>query len=430
MDNLQFIKQQLIAQIEGHQVSSATEIIQFQFTVTANINILCWLKAQSSYPQVYLNMTEGSNVLACIGQVRSFSTMSQAQQFVQQQHLPLVGGVQFCGQPHFILPRLMLQQIDQHLSVRLFISQQDFSQDKLQALSVLKQLDKLTALSAINNELHIVQQKADQLQWCAWVEEGLNLIKQGELGKIVLANESIFKTLHSLNPLDFLAESEQHNIGCYHFLWALNEQSVFLGSTPELLYRRQGQQLQTEALAGTAFMTEDNQLNEQQGQWLLQDPKNEYENQLVVKGICEQLTPLVTDIQITEVALKKLRKVQHLKRSIYAQLKSNCSDQQILAAIHPTAAIAGLPQQAAQSAVQNIENFDRTWYAGALGVMEVERAEFCVTIRSAFIEPQTQGSQLRIFAGAGIVEGSVPILEWQEIERKAASLLSLLQHQA
>ena len=45
----------------------------------------------------------------------------------------------------------------------------------------------------------------------------------------------------------------------------------------------------------------------------------------------------------------------------------------------------------------------------------------CVTIRSAFIEE----NQVRVFAGAGIVEGSQPVEEWLEIERKAAGLISL-----
>ncbi|STO53458.1 isochorismate synthase [Canicola haemoglobinophilus] len=55
--------------------------------------------------------------------------------------------------------------------------------------------------------------------------------------------------------------------------------------------------------------------------------------------------------------------------------------------------------------------------------MDKTQSEFCVTIRSAFIEQ----NDIRVFAGAGIVEGSIPLLEWQEIERKALGLISLLQ---
>ena len=93
----------------------------------------------------------------------------------------------------------------------------------------------------------------------------------------------------------------------------------------------------------------------------------------------------------------------------------------LLKAIHPTAAVSGLPQQQAKKALAEIETFDRRWYAGTLGVMSQNLSEFCVTIRSAFIEE----NQVRVFAGAGIVEGSQPVEEWLEIERKAAGLISL-----
>lgn len=208
---------------------------------------------------------------------------------------------------------------------------------------------------------------------------------------------------------------------------AESEQRAFIGSSPELLYRRHGLQLKTEALAGTAFMGEDEQQNQQQSDWLLHDKKNEYENQLVVDGICQNLQPFVQQITIEKVELKKLRKVQHLRRRISAQLKAGCGDKDILLAMHPTAAVAGLPQLEAKQALRKLENFDRTWYAGTLGVMGPAYADFCVTIRSAFIEQAENDSQLCVFAGAGIVEGSIPLLEWREIERKAMGLVSLLQ---
>ena len=71
--------------------------------------------------------------------------------------------------------------------------------------------------------------------------------------------------------------------------------------------------------------------------------------------------------------------------------------------------------------LSEIETFDRGWYAGTLGVMSDVCSEFCVAIRSAFIE----GHRIRVFAGAGIVAGSQPLEEWKEIERKAAGLISL-----
>lgn len=431
MDNLQFIKAQLMVQLETYQVQPEPAITCLKVVTTPSFNLLNWLKAQTSYPQFYLNIRDGSSVWASVGEVCRFEDMTQAEQFVTQQQLPLLGGMQFTGATEFILPRVLLRQNQQQLEVSLFISAQDLASNttqlKQQILQELQHFERTLPFAPVQQSIQLQRQQADQVQWCNWVEQGLAQIKQGALRKIVLANESVFSTEKTLKGIDFLAESERHNLGCYHFLFAKNANSTFLGSTPELLYRRRAEQLKTEALAGTAFMTQDEALNEQQGQWLLHDPKNEYENQLVVNGICEQLEPFVNHIHIEPVELKKLRKVQHLRRKIQAELKQDAGDKDILKAIHPTAAIAGLPQQAAQKAIQNIENFDRRWYAGTLGYISPEQADFCVTIRSAFIEQQGHQSQLHVFAGAGIVEGSIPLLEWQEIERKATSLVSLLQ---
>ncbi|MDP9500615.1 isochorismate synthase MenF [Bisgaard Taxon 45] len=427
MDNWQSIKAQFIAQINAYQSVEDQEIGVFRCHTTMTMSLLAWLKAQQHYPQFYLHGREGVKVWAAVGQVRQFSDVSLAAQFVQTHQLTLLGGLQFYGEALFVLPRLLLEQDQAGVTVTLFVDAKQFEQDKQIALACLSTFDKQTALETVKQTISLISQKANQAEWCHWVEQGLEKIQQGELSKIVLANETCFQTATPLAPTDLLAESEQYNLGCYHFMFAESKQRAFIGSTPELLYRRQGLALKTEALAGTAFMGEDAQQNQQQSDWLLHDKKNEYENQLVVDGICQNLQPFVQHIRVEQVELKKLRKVQHLRRQISAQLKPDYADKDILLAMHPTAAVAGLPQSAAKQALRKLENFDRTWYAGTIGVMGPESADFCVTIRSAFIKQVENYSQLCVFAGAGIVEGSIPLLEWREIERKAMGLVSLLQ---
>ena len=59
-----------------------------------------------------------------------------------------------------------------------------------------------------------------------------------------------------------------------------------------------------------------------------------------------------------------------------AKLTALCTDTDLLKAIHPTAAVSGLPQQQAKKALAEIETFDRRWYAGTLGVMNQHLSEF------------------------------------------------------
>ncbi|PJG83852.1 isochorismate synthase [Caviibacterium pharyngocola] len=424
MDSLQSIKKRLIEHINRYQAQDE-EISCVRIQSKLSVNLLSWLKAQSNYPQFYLNFRDDAQIVATIGEVRCFDDTKAAQRFMQETQLPLFGGLTFYAHAGFFLPRLVLQQQNDELSVSLFIDngKKNPTEERKAIAALLETFEKITALQPVRQQIRLTEQKAAQDQWCQWVEKALQRIRSGELTKVVLANETVFRTQNPLNPKDFLVESERCNFGCYHFLLQENPRSAFLGSTPERLYRRQGLLLQTEALAGTALMCEDEEQNRRQGEWLLQDPKNLYENWLVVEDISQNLQPYVRDIVVADSELKQLRQVQHLKRKIHAELLPDYGDVLCLDAIHPTAAVAGLPRDRAVRFLAETESFNRGRYAGAVGVMAPDCAEFCVAIRSAFIA----ADKIHVFAGAGIVEGSIPLLEWQEIERKALGLVSLLQ---
>jgi menaquinone-specific isochorismate synthase len=98
-------------------------------------------------------------------------------------------------------------------------------------------------------------------------------------------------------------------------------------------------------------------------------------------------------------------------------------DATCLQRLQPTAAVAGLPRQAAREFIAQHEPFDRQWYAGSAGYISLARSEFTVALRSAAVT----GNLLDLFAGAGIVAGSDAAQEWQEIENKAAGLRTLLE---
>lgn len=414
----------LAEKVKSHQIDTQSPMITaFRFEMAEFGALLAWLKAQHLFPQYYLNFRDSDNKIAALGKVRSFGDEISAQQFIEQTQQPLIGGLTFDKKGHFWLPRLLIEQQKHQVVISVFMDNQaDLAQEKQQALSAIQTLTHFAELEPLNSQARLVSQKANQEEWCHWVEQALRAIEQGELNKVVLANESLFESAQPINAKDFLAESEKQNTGCYHFLYAETPESTFVGSTPERLFERRGVQVKTEALAGTALMSDDVQQNQAQADWLLHDQKNDDENWLVVKDICDNLQEFVSHIQVGDVELKQLRRVQHLRRCIQAELEPSFADAACLHAIHPTAAVSGLPQQNALAFLQKTENFDRTWYAGTLGMMTQSHGEFCVTIRCAFIEQ----NNIRIFAGAGIVAGSIPLLEWQEIERKASGLVTLL----
>ena len=198
-------------------------------------------------------------------------------------------------------------------------------------------------------------------------------------------------------------------------------QNAFMGSSPERLWRRRGKRLRTEALAGTVASHADDAQSHRLGEWLLNDDKNQRENMLVVEDICQRLQHHTQALEVLPAQIVRLRKVQHLRRCIWTELKT-ADDEQCLRLLQPTAAVAGLPRDPARAFIQRKEPFEREWYAGSAGYLSPEQSEFCVTLRCA----RVSDTAVRLYAGAGIVSGSVPEEEWQEIENKAAGLRTLL----
>lgn len=391
-------------------------------------DLLAWLKAQTAFPQFYFEQRQQNYTLVAIGQVLHSTSLTQSQQLVlTNPDLILCGGLDFEQKANFSLPRLLISLKQNKLTATIYFNyQQAWQQEKEAIQRCLQHFTHLSTLQPITTKASLTAESSDQTQWCKLIEQALDTIEQHKLEKVVLAKSTCYTTSNQVNFCDFLAASRAVNQDCYHFLQATSPEHAFIGSSPECLYARQQQHLETEALAGTAPTDLDPTQNQKFADWLLNDKKNCYENQLVADCIKQSLAPHYNEIMLGQRKIRKLRKVQHLYRKISANLTPKClkqgADLACLQAIHPTAAVAGSPKAAAIDFIQQYEPWQRGSYAGTVGFLSQAKAEFSVAIRSARIEK----NNVHIFAGAGIVAGSVPLLEWQEIERKAAGLVSLL----
>jgi len=84
--------------------------------------------------------------------------------------------------------------------------------------------------------------------------------------------------------------------------------------------------------------------------------------------------------------------------------------------------VGGCPTDEALRRVEALEPFDRGWYAGPVGWVGPDAAEFAVAIRTGLVHNTT----VSLYSGAGIVDGSSPEEEWDEIETKMANFLHVL----
>ncbi|WP_367988660.1 isochorismate synthase MenF [Vibrio sp. NTOU-M3] len=390
-----------------------------------------WLDAQPIFPKFYWQSRDTREEVVALGQLHTFTDPAPAYTVLAEDQR-VWGGRSFDGQTDknrrcmssfFFLPQVELIRFDNTWSIAV-----NLNGERHRTLSSLNKLQvDVTPLAPVSAHICNITHVPQQPQWNELVERVLTGIEQQAFKKVVLARKTTVDLDGPLCPAQLLKASYQNNHHSFHFLLALDQKHAFIGSTPERLYSRQGQELHTEALAGTIGRGVNAQQDMDLANWLSQDSKNLNENQYVVDDIIERLTPHSEKVHVeSEARLVRLRKVQHLKRSIHATLNPGVNGVQLLSTLQPTAAVAGLPRQESIDFIRQNEPFARGWYAGSIGYISHKKAEFCVAIRSALIVDE----QLQLFAGAGIVPGSVAKHEWQELDKKMSTLLSLISENA
>lgn len=256
------------------------------------------------------------------------------------------------------------------------------------------------------------------------VVAALKSIHKQQLNKLVLAH-----AIDVISHLPFQWGHSLHNLrqlhpDCYVFSVGNGEGQSFIGASPERLLSVGDRTLITDALAGSAprgrTLLEDAEL----AQRLLNSNKERHEHQVVVDFICQTLAQFGLNLRLTDVpGLLQLSNIQHLHTPIQTVLPVGLHPLEILAALHPTPAVAGLPRETACEQIQQYEQFERSLYAAPIGWVDAqENAEFIVGIRSALLD----GNRARLYAGAGIVSGSDPEREFAEVRLKLQALLRAL----
>ncbi|HCJ7431007.1 TPA: isochorismate synthase MenF [Citrobacter freundii] len=406
-------------------------IYDIPFPLNDAFDALGWLASQPVWPQFYWQQRNGDEEAAVLGAVAAFSSLESAQQFLRQHDnhpdLRIWGLNAFEPQRgNLLLPRLEWRRCAGVASLRLHLySDMSLREDAAHAIAFISSLAPVKPLPALRLNLTGEQNWPDKAGWTNLIKLATQTIAGEDLDKVVLARATDLQFSQSVNAAAVMASSRRLNLNCYHFFMAFSADSAFLGSSPERLYRRRDTALRTEALAGTVANHPEDHRAWQLGEWLMKDDKNQRENMLVVEDICQRLQGCTQTLDVLPPQVLRLRKVQHLRRCIWTEL-NQADDMLCLMQLQPTAAVAGIPRELAREFIQQNEPFEREWYAGSAGYLSRRQSEFCVSLRSAKISANV----VRLYAGAGIVRGSDPEQEWQEIDNKAAGLRTLLQMEA
>ncbi|MDA8369449.1 MAG: isochorismate synthase [Nocardiopsaceae bacterium] len=248
-------------------------------------------------------------------------------------------------------------------------------------------------------------------EWSAAVAAAVDRIRNGDLGKVVLARDLHASSERGIDVRSVLARLTADFPDCYTFCV-----DGMVGATPELLLRREGDQVGSLVLAGTRPRGASQEDDDAFAAELLASLKDAEEHRFALDSLRETLSPLTSAIETTDrPRLLRLANVQHLASPARATLRAGVSTLDVVAALHPTAAVGGTPTTTAMELIRELEGMDRGRYAGPVGWIDAHgNGEWGIALRCGLIE----GSRARLFAGCGIVAGSDPEAELAEAEAK------------
>ena len=263
--------------------------------------------------------------------------------------------------------------------------------------------------------------------WADKVNGILEGIRRGEVQKVVLARELRLRGRDDIDvdlALRRLTETSDHCV-----LFAIDAgNGCMLGATPERLVRLRGRTVEVDCLAGSTARGANADSDRLLAASLLSSDKDRREHGWVVETLRDALSAFCSSLHVPDSPrLLQLPDVQHLHTPLQGTLNAGYSVLDLVAQLHPTPGVGGVPRAPALDWIRRQEGLGRGWYAGPIGWVDGDGSgEFVVGIRSALL----RGSDAWLYAGCGIVEGSDPQREYEESDLKLRTMLASLSGKA
>ncbi|MEC5198983.1 isochorismate synthase [Arthrobacter sp. PL16] len=258
------------------------------------------------------------------------------------------------------------------------------------------------------------------------VARGVKHVQAGELSKLVLARDVVAHLETPVATAQVLRELAVRYEDCWTYAV-----DGLIGSTPEMLIKVENNTAQARVLAGTldrANAPADDP--DYPNRVLAGSEKQLHEHQIAIDSLTETLQPFTSSMTShSEPFVLQLPNVWHLASDVTAQLAVDDDGQvptslALVQALHPTAAVCGTPTTVAGALIRELEHLQRGPYAGPVGWIDAGgNGEWGIALRGAVVETPTR---VRLYAGCGIVEGSLPDAELAETWSKFRPMIEAL----
>ncbi|SDR89046.1 isochorismate synthase [Agrococcus carbonis] len=238
----------------------------------------------------------------------------------------------------------------------------------------------------------------DPARYRAMVVEATERIRAGEAEKVVVARDRVGRLPQGGDVRSVAVGLVQRYPDAVTYAV-----DGVIGASPETLIAAHRGHFFSRVLAGTAARGATPALDAEIAEALASGDKDLREHRYAADSALEVLLALAPDARASEPFPLRLPNLWHLATDISGTLGDR-STLDVLALLHPTAAVAGTPRAASLALIRELEGVDRGRYAGPVGWIDGEGGgEWVIALRGAEIAPD---GSIRAFAGAGIVAGS------------------------
>ena len=269
-----------------------------------------------------------------------------------------------------------------------------------------------------------IQRVTSRRDFLKSVEQAKEYIRAGDVFQVVLSQRLDFSP--EVAPFDIYRALRAVNPSPYLYFLRMGDVHV-LGSSPEMLVRVSGSQIQYRPIAGTRPRGADKAEDERLAKEMLADEKERAEHVMLVDlgrndlgRVSEYGSVKVRDLMFVE----RYSHVMHIVSSLEGRLRPEFDALDALAACFPAGTLTGAPKVRAMQIIEELEPVRRGVYGGSVLYADFAgNLDSCIAIRTLLMK----GKKAYLQAGAGIVADSDPHREYEECMNKARAVLRAVE---
>jgi isochorismate synthase len=290
-----------------------------------------------------------------------------------------------------------------------------FPEEKALGLSEVVQLESYNFQDAVFKPDLLSKQKHIKT-----VRNAIEKIKASALQKVVISREELVH-ITNFDLIEIYKKLLSTYKNAFVYAWFHPKVGLWLGATPETLLSLTGSTFKTMSLAGTQVFNENEKV--------IWKSKELEEQQLVTNFIENQLEKIAANLEIDKTETVKAGNLLHLRTKVSGDLNTHSSLEELIRALHPTPAVCGLPREIANAFIFENENYNRSFYTGFLGELNMQKSNKDLKSASLFVNlrcMKIEQHKASIFVGGGITKDSNAEKEWEETVSKSKTMKRVL----